>query len=101
MSSPLEVDDLSPAARSLALGASGLPELAALAPALPNAGASTSFVGDVLMALAGAMSQAAAVEASAADTVHANARSYAESDASAGQAIGKAGQAVPNPGGDR
>ncbi|MFC7449730.1 hypothetical protein [Rhodococcus daqingensis] len=97
----MEVDDLSPAARSLALGANGLQELAAQAPQLPNAGASTAFVGDVLTALAEAMATAAAVESSAADTVHANVSSYAESDTNTGQALDKVGQAVPSKGGDR
>ncbi|WP_027502338.1 hypothetical protein [Rhodococcus sp. UNC363MFTsu5.1] len=101
MSSPMEVGDLSPAARSLALGANGLQELAARAPQLPNAGASTAFVGDVLAALAEAMSQAAAVEASAADTVHVNASSYTESDTNAGQILDRTGQALPGQGGDR
>jgi hypothetical protein len=101
MTEPFKVDDLSPAARSLALGANGFQELAGSAPAIPNAGPSTAFVADVLIALAEAMEKAAGVEAGAADEVIAADARYKEADQQHQAALNKTAENVPADGGGR
>lgn len=101
MTEPLKVDDLSPAARSLALGANGFQELASAGFEIPNAGASTAFVADVLIALAEAMGKAADVEASAADAVIAADTNYADADRRYGAVLNKSAEDIASDGGGR
>lgn len=93
---PLHVDALSPTARSLALGAIGFQELASSAPSLPNAGASTSFVGDALIALAHTLGVAADVETSAADNVSANGAGYESTEEDSSDSIKRVGTGLPD-----
>ncbi|TQF65787.1 hypothetical protein FK531_20370 [Rhodococcus spelaei] len=81
MSDGMMVDNLCELAVVLADGAQGFENLAVDAPAIPDAGASSGVVAELLVALSEAMSTAALSAANAADLVQANA---AEFDATEG-----------------
>lgn len=78
--SGIEVGDLGGVARILAAGAAGFESTSAAAPNVPDAGASTGVVADLLAALAEAMSTVTASAAVAADTVEGNRTAFRDAD---------------------
>jgi hypothetical protein len=89
--SGFNVQDLNRLASILAQGAQQLTGLAASAPAIPDAGASTGLVGDALSSLCGMMSTITRTAANAADQAQSNSTSYEVSDDTAGEDFAKFG----------
>lgn len=82
--SGFDVQDLNRLASILAQGAQQLTGLAASAPAIPDAGASTGVVGDALSSLCGMMSTITRTAANAADQAQSNSTNYGVADDTAG-----------------
>ena len=78
--SGVEVGDLGEVAGVLAAGAQGFEALSVDAPNVPDAGASTGVVADLLTALAEAMATVTTSAAVAADTVEANRTDFRDAD---------------------
>ncbi|MGF7124779.1 MULTISPECIES: hypothetical protein [unclassified Rhodococcus (in: high G+C Gram-positive bacteria)] len=82
--SGVEVGDLGAVARILVSGAEGFEAMSADAPNMPDAGASTGVVADLLTAVAEMMSTVATSAAVAADTVEANRTAFRDADLGTG-----------------
>ncbi|WP_072690475.1 hypothetical protein [Rhodococcus marinonascens] len=96
----LNVENLNETARILARSAVEVDEAGSQAPAVPNAGPSTAFVGDALVALADAMSQIARSSARAADIVASCDANYTESDQTNADELAVVGERMsPTPNG--
>jgi len=83
--SELDVGNLNEVARVLATAAQGFEATSADAPELPDAGASTGSIAELLAAIADVMATVSKSAAVAADTVQANLGSYEETDQGNGQ----------------
>lgn len=82
--SELEVGDLGAVRQTLASAAQGFDAMSADAPDVPDAGASTGVITDLLGALAEMMSTVTTSAAVAADTIGANHTSFRDADLGTG-----------------
>lgn len=91
----IQIGDLKPSSQSLAAAAQGYQDSASLAPQIPNAGASTGTVGQLLVSFAHALSQCAQVAAHSADAVEVCDTRYVETDQAAASRVASVGNNLP------
>ncbi|WP_305093350.1 hypothetical protein [Prescottella sp. R16] len=98
--SGIEVGNLNEIARVLADAARGFDEAGADAPDVPDAGASTGTIAELLASIADAMGTVTASAAMAADVVQANLGDYRAADESSGQQYLDVSGLIPRPEGE-